>query len=108
MSLTTVLGRLRLIGALEGISFLLLLFVAMPLKYLAGEPGAVRVVGMAHGILFLMYLGAVLQAHLEYAWPVRRSLWFVVASVLPFGPFVADAKILRQLDGDGREAAETG
>ncbi|HTO03360.1 MAG TPA: DUF3817 domain-containing protein, partial [Opitutus sp.] len=50
--LKTPLSRLRFIGWWEGVSFLVLLGIAMPLKYLAGEPAAVRVVGMAHGILF--------------------------------------------------------
>lgn len=97
MNLTTPLGRLRLIGWLEGISFVLLLGVAMPLKYFAGEPGAVRVVGMAHGVLFLLYLLAAWHAHLEYRWPLKRTALLALASLLPFGPFVADRRILRGL-----------
>ena len=85
---------------LEGASFLLLLFVAMPLKYMAGEPGMVRVVGMAHGVLFVLYLFAVLQAHLAYRWPLTRSLMLALASVLPFGPFWVDARILRKVEGE--------
>lgn len=82
---------------MEGVSFVLLLAIAMPLKYVAGEPGAVRVVGMAHGILFLLYLLAVVQAAVEYEWSWRRVGCLVLAAFLPFGPFVADAKILRGL-----------
>lgn len=104
MKLSTALGRLRLVGLLEGLSFVLLLGVAMPLKYLAGEPGAVRVVGMAHGVLFIAYLAAILQAHVEYGWAWKKSALLVLASVLPFGPFVADRKLLREDDAaaDGR------
>ena len=102
MKLSTVLGRLRLVGFLEGLSFLLLLGVAMPLKYLAGEPSAVRVVGMAHGVLFLAYLAAILQAQVEYGWSWRKSALLVIASLLPFGPFVADRKLLRE---EGEAAA---
>ncbi len=98
MKLSTALGRLRLVGFLEGLSFLLLLGVAMPLKYLMGEPAAVRVVGMAHGVLFLAYLAAILQAHVEYGWTWKKSALLVLASIVPFGPFVADRRLLRDED----------
>lgn len=94
-SLHTPLGRLRFIGFWEGLSFLVLLGIAMPLKYLAGWPDAVRVVGMAHGILFILYVAATIQAALEYDWPFRRTLLVLAASVLPAGPFVVDARILK-------------
>jgi len=93
--LKTSLGRLRIIGFWEGVSFLLLLGVAMPLKYLVGWPDAVRVVGMAHGILFLLYLVAAMQVAQERDWPWRRTALVLVASVLPAGPFVIEAKVLR-------------
>lgn len=97
-SLKTPLGRLRVIGLWEGVSFLLLLLVAMPLKYYAGWPLGVRVVGMAHGVLFLFYLWAAWQAAMEYGWPWKRTAAVLVASVLPAGPFVVEAKILRQAE----------
>jgi len=93
--LQTSLGRLRALGFLEGISFVVLLLIAMPLKYWAGEPGAVRVVGMAHGILFLLYLLAALHAALEYGWSWKRVAWLVLAALVPGGPFIADARMLR-------------
>lgn len=70
----------------------------MPLKYLAGEPAAVRVVGMAHGVLFLLYLLAAIQAAVEYNWTWKRTVLVLVASVLPAGPFIVEAKLLRQDD----------
>ncbi len=94
----TSIGRLRVIGFWEGVSFLALLGVAMPLKYFADMPGAVRVTGMAHGILFLLYLWAAVQATLDHNWSWRRLLILCVASVLPAGPFVVDAKILRDAE----------
>lgn len=97
MKLSTSLGRLRLLGFLEGLSFLVLLGIAMPLKYFAGQPGYVRVIGMAHGILFLAYGLAIIQAHLDYGWSVKRSFLLFLASLLPFGPFIADRKLLRGL-----------
>jgi integral membrane protein len=93
--LTTSIGRLRFIGFWEGVSFLVLLGIAMPLKYYYGQPGAVRVVGMAHGILFMLYLWAAIQAALEHDWPWKKTALVLLASLLPGGPFVADAKLLR-------------
>lgn len=84
------------IGTLEGISYLLLLLVAMPLKYWCDMPEYVRVVGMIHGILFLAYVGHGLYLTLYHSWLWKWFLWIVIASLLPFGPFVADRKIIRE------------
>ena len=94
--LQSTVGRLRVAGCLEGVSFLILLGIAMPLKYLAGRPEAVRVVGMAHGILFMAYVALVLVARREQRWPARTTAWLLAAAFLPFGPFVADARLLRE------------
>ena len=94
--LKTSIGRLRVIGFWEGVSFLVLLGIAMPLKYYAGQPGAVRVVGMAHGILFMLYVWAAIQAALDHHWTWKRTAIVLVASLLPAGPFVVDAKLLRE------------
>jgi integral membrane protein len=93
---TTVVGRFRLVSFLEGLSFLILLLIAMPLKYLAGEPGAVRVVGMIHGVLFLAYVLLLIQVWADTRWPLQRIALLFVASLLPFGTFVADYRVLRQ------------
>src|SRR5262249_12017979 len=61
--LNSAIGRLRLVGYAEGVSFLLLLGVAMPLKYAAGMPEVVFWVGLAHGILFMLYVAAVAHAY---------------------------------------------
>ena len=92
----TSIGRLRVIGFWEGVSFLVLLGIAMPLKYFAGYPEAVRVVGMAHGILFLLYVWAAIQAALDHDWTWKRTLIVLVASLLPAGPFIVEAKLLRE------------
>ncbi|MCX6955091.1 MAG: DUF3817 domain-containing protein [Verrucomicrobia bacterium] len=101
-SLKTPLGRLRVIGFWEGLSFLVLLGIAMPLKYFAGWPLAVRVVGMAHGVLFMLYLWAAIQVAIDRNWPWRRTALVLLASVLPAGPFVIEAKVLRN-EPDGAE-----
>ena len=90
----TSIGRLRVIGCWEGVSFLVLLGIAMPLKYLAGHPEAVRVVGMAHGVLFLLYIWAAIQAALAHEWNWKRTGLVLLASLLPAGPFVVDARLL--------------
>jgi integral membrane protein len=95
--LTNPLARLRLIGLLEGLSFLVLLLIAMPLKYAADQPLAVRYVGMAHGVLFLLYLLALLPVALDYRWSWRTGALAVLASLLPGGPFVFDHRVLKPL-----------
>ena len=89
----SVIGRLRLVGILEGLSFLLLLFVAMPLKYMWDKPEAVSVVGMAHGVLVLGYCAALLHAWIEREWKFGKVFLLFVAALVPFGPFVADRKL---------------
>ncbi len=96
--LSSALVRLRLLGALEGVSFLALLLIAMPLKYAAGQPLAVRYVGMAHGILFLLYLLALVPVALDFRWSWKTCALAVLASILPAGPFVFDHKVLKRLD----------
>ena len=96
--LATPLSRLRLVGLLEGVSYLLLLGVAMPLKYVLGEPFAVRYVGMAHGILFVLYLLAMVPVALDFRWSLKTVALGVLASILPAGPFVFDAKVLTPME----------
>ena len=94
----TALRQLRLVALLEGSSFLILLFVAMPLKYLAGMPLAVRVVGSIHGALFIAFVVALYRAASARDWPRRRSVTAFVASILPFGSFVFDASLRREIE----------
>jgi integral membrane protein len=96
--LATPLSRLRFVGILEGVSYLLLLGVAMPLKYFMGEPLAVRVVGMAHGVLFMLYLLALVPVALDHKWSLKTVALGVLASIRPAGPFVFDHMVLRGLD----------
>jgi len=96
--LATPLGRLRLVGLLEGASFLLLLGVAMPLKYIAGKPEMVSAVGMAHGVLFMLFVLALAQAAPALRWPVSKVVLVFFAAVVPFGPFVLDARLRREAE----------
>lgn len=85
--------RFRWVAYAEGASFLVLLGIAMPLKYLAGLPLAVRVVGLLHGVLFLAYMLLVFDALGAGRFSMRTAAWAVVASLLPFGPFVFERRI---------------
>lgn len=77
----------RIVGHLEGASYVLLVFVAMPLKYALHWPMGVRVMGSLHGLLFLAFLAALARAALEHRWPARASLRAFAASLVPFGMF---------------------
>jgi len=93
VSAATPLGRFRIVAFWEGISYLLLLFVAMPLKYGLGMDAAVRVVGMAHGVLFIAYIGT-----LALAWNrlgTNRGVLAFVLSLIPFGTFWLESRLRR-------------
>jgi integral membrane protein len=94
--LGTPIGRLRVISLIEGISYLILLGIAMPLKYLAGQPEAVSVVGAVHGILTILFVLAVVQVMVALRWSILRALGALVASVIPFGAFALDRWLRRQ------------
>jgi integral membrane protein len=86
---------LKTIGFLEGWSFLILLFIAMPLKYFMDQPMAVTIVGGLHGLLFVLYILAILYVWNVKKWPFMRAFLAGVSSVVPFGPFIFDRKFLR-------------
>jgi len=84
----------RLISILEAISFLVLLGIAMPLKYIWDMPQMVETVGMAHGVLFVVYVLGAIYMFKKLNWTIRELLIVVMCSVLPFGPFYAERKYL--------------
>ena len=88
-----LLTPVRWLGFVEGVSLLLLLFVAMPLKYAFGQPAAVEVVGMAHGVLFLLFVAALLFLSVYGALPPGRAVLGVLASIVPGGPWLLDHRI---------------
>jgi len=93
----STIGVLRMIGIIEGISYLALLFIAMPLKYFAGLPSYVYVVGMAHGVLFVMFVLALLVVWINHRWSFLRVVGAFIASLLPFGTFVLDARLRKEM-----------
>lgn len=88
---------LRWVGLLEGISFLLLLFIAMPMKYIWDNPILVKYVGMGHGVLFILFLLVLFVVCEKQKWSIQIFILGLIASILPFGPFVFDKKI-KQLE----------
>lgn len=91
------LNPLTLLGYLEGTSYLLLLCIAMPLKYMLGMPEAVKYIGMAHGVLFIAYLVILLSTANKIKMPLWAMPLGVIGSLLPFGPFVFDAQLKKSL-----------
>jgi integral membrane protein len=84
---------LRLLGNIEGISYLLLLGIAMPMKYFFGFPMAVKIVGMAHGVLFIAYCLLLALQMRANKWNLLFGIYLFVATLIPFGTFVTDRKL---------------
>ena len=84
---------LRLLGNIEGISYLLLLGIAMPLKYFFGFPMAVKIVGMAHGVLFIAYCLLLALQMRANKWNLLFGIYLFVATLIPFGTFVTDRRL---------------
>jgi len=103
----TSIARLRLIGLIEGTSYLVLTAVGMPLKYFADTPGPVRVLGMLHGILFVVFCFALLQALLEKRVSFFQSVGVFIASLLPFGTYLIDGWLKRLDAAEPAAKAET-
>lgn len=86
--------QFKIVAFLEGVSFLALLGIAMPLKYIFGLPATTQIIGMAHGILFIAYVLMVVLIRKQLGWNLKITALALSASVLPFGPFVVDRKLL--------------
>lgn len=97
--LRTNLGRLRIIGFLEGVSFILLLGIGMPLKYLADMGMPNKVMGQAHGFLFIAYVVMVFLVREEKKWNLKTTGLALLASLVPLGPFFADAYLFKEKKG---------
>jgi len=96
VNLSTNLGRLRLTALFEGLSLIFLVFIAMPVKYMMGQPALVQIIGLVHGILFLLYVLLTFRTASDLKWDfVRKTLPVLAASVVPFGTFYIDNKILK-------------
>ncbi|MBV6644519.1 MAG: DUF3817 domain-containing protein [Cyclobacteriaceae bacterium] len=94
----TPLGRFRILAFLEGTSLLAILIVTMPLKYLANLPEPNQIVGMTHGLLFVLYCLYAVQLKIEQGWKTKTLLQALLASVIPGGTFYFDKRVLKNLD----------
>lgn len=94
----TPLGRLRIIGFIEGISYLLLLGVAMPMKYLMDQAWAVTVVGSAHGFLWVLFLISVAECMIRRGRSIVWGLIAFIASIVPLGTFWLDRRLKAEME----------
>lgn len=85
--------QLRIIGFIEGVSFMILFFIAMPLKYFADSPMMVKIFGSIHGVLFLIYVVASLRAAQYRKWNMKWLAVVLAASLIPIGTFLLDPKL---------------
>ena len=89
------LNIFRIVALLEGVSYILLLFIATPIKYLLNDPQYVKLLGMPHGVLFVAYVALALLFKKEFSWTSKEFLMVLLASILPFGTFYIDRKYLK-------------
>lgn len=92
-----VLKNFKIIAIAEGISFLVLLLIAMPLKYMMQIPEPVKYVGWAHGVLFVLYGILLLQVFIVVKWSFIKTLVAFLVSFIPFGTFWIDARINKEI-----------
>lgn len=85
----------RIISFFEGISYLLLLFIAVPLKYFYGDEFLVKILGMPHGILFILYIFFSVILKNKMNWNIKQTIEIMIASIIPFGTFYIDYKYLK-------------
>lgn len=85
----------RLVALLEGLSYVLLLFIAVPVKYLNGDPQYVKLLGMPHGLLFVLYVVMAFWLSSDYNWSKKNLFFVLLAAIIPFGTFYIDKKYLR-------------
>ena len=88
--------KFRVASFVEGLSYLILLFIAMPIKYLGGNPIPVKIVGMTHGLLFFLFIYFLYIAASECKWSKKFSFFAFVSSLVPFGMFFLDRYLKKE------------
>lgn len=91
------LQKFRLINKIEGISFIILIFIAMPLKYSFGYPIATKVVGMLHGLLVFAFIYQIIEAKKEAGFTLKETALYSLLSLIPFGSFYTDKLLAKKM-----------
>jgi len=91
------LKKFRLINKIEGISFLILLFIAMPMKYSFGIPVATKIVGMLHGLLVFAFIYQIIEAKKEAGFTMKETALYSILSLIPFGSFYTDKLLAKKM-----------
>jgi integral membrane protein len=91
------LQKFRLINKIEGISFIILIFIAMPLKYSFGYPIATKVVGMLHGLLVFAFIYQIIEAKKEADFSLKETGLYSILSLVPFGSFYTDKLLAKKM-----------
>lgn len=91
--LKEALGRFRVISAIEGLSYLLLVFIAMPIKYIGGNPYPVKVFGMIHGVLFIIFMISLFETKRKESWDTGFMFQLFVLSLIPFGAIFIEKRV---------------
>ena len=91
-----MLNLFRITAFLEGVSYILLLFIAVPIKYLLDDPTYVKILGMPHGVLFIAYIFFSISGKYKFKWNTKDFIIICLASLIPFGTFYVDKKYLNQ------------
>lgn len=94
---TTKIGRLRIIGFLEGISLIILIFIAVPMKYGYNDETLTKLMGPIHGALFLLFLLNTFSASIEQKWKAKTTVKLIASCFIPFGTFYVDYKFLKNI-----------
>ena len=92
------LQKFRLINKIEGISFIILLFIAMPLKYSFGYPIATKIVGMLHGLLVFAFIYQIIEAKKEAGFTLKETALYSILSLIPFGSFYTDKLLVKKIE----------
>jgi integral membrane protein len=96
MNLHTSIGRLRLIGFIEACSYLFLLFVAEPIKFITGNKAPMKVSGMIHGVLVVLFMIALINVWYVHKWKISRAVIALLWSLVPFGTFIFDRSLRKE------------
>lgn len=90
---SSALKRFRIISAIEGLSYLILVFIAMPIKYMGDNPYYVKIFGMAHGVLFVLFMISLFETKRKESWNTGFMFQLFVLSLIPFGAFLIENRV---------------